>query len=358
MKAYLNTLIATGLLVAVNSSMATSILRLYDEERVATIHTVDTLTGTRPWLIGQMLAEPSSPYSDLVERPPFTNEITWQEVVDTLSPGMDEAAVLDGLRKELGITRARPWIDVMPARGFRDAFVSANATKAAIDADIFWHVLDMFGYANAERFSSHAVGLQVLREQMATVPADRQDELGIYGDVQSRIMRAHHPDQLIAHDLRYLDALVKHRLRHQEEDSGLPIAWRIARTAAAFRDARGYIGGPPCRPDATPHPRYAGTGKEGDERTPCFVASTDRAVHRWYTKEMRRPLPRPDAPHSGMARIGALLGALLPLLDIFAMAEVVEAVSAEDVVTEAAIARSDTDLAIERDLTLSCRIPE
>ena len=354
--------LATGVLATLLASSATvasaSVLQRVQAERMAQLGTELALTQGDHWWAHQLLVDPASAYSETIDQPRFTNEIWWQAVLDGTHGESDEGDLLHQLRRELGMTRARPGVDITPGIGFRDPLVAANAAKAGLDADIFWHVLDMFGHAGAHRFASQTIGMQLLRESMAATPPDRQLTVGIYADVFRRVMAASHPSQLTAHDLRYLDTLVQHRLLHPGRETDLPVAWRIARVAAAFRDTQGYIGGPPCHPDATPHHRYAGTGRAGDQRVPCLVAATDRAVQGWYVDDMRQPNPTPPAGHHGLGGVALLLGALLPLLDMAALVEVVEASLADDMVAADAMSATDADELSERAARLTCRIPE
>ncbi|KJV35443.1 hypothetical protein VI08_07715 [Luteibacter yeojuensis] len=313
-------------------------------------------TPTSAHYVAQLLPDPASPYSDPIAMPAFTNEVYWAQVVSDM--GSPEPVVLSRLRTELGLGRARPGVDVTPAPGFRDPFVSAHATRAGLDADIFWRMLDIHGHAHAIRFATQALGMQLLREQALAVEPARHAALGIDTGVFHRVMGARHADEMSDHDLRYLDTLVQHRLLHPLRGTGLPTVWRIARIAAAFRDARGYLGGSPCRPDATPDPRFAGTLGPGDTRTPCLVAAHDRAVHSWYVDALREPAPAATPAHGAMARLGALVAALLPLLDMFAIAEVIDAAVADDLVSVEAASRADAEAASERAARLTCRIPE
>jgi hypothetical protein len=310
------------------------------------------------WFASQLLAEPASPYSGPIERPEFTNETWWPDVLDTLGEELSEATALAQLRTELGMTRARPGIEVTPRDGFRDPFVAAHAAKAGLDSDIFWHVLDIFGFERSRYFASRAMGLQLLRESMAAVPAERQVAMGVYRDVLLRFQQATQPDDLTEHDLKYLDTLVQHRLLHPGRGNDLPMTWRIARVAAAFRDAQGYSGGFPCLPNATPRPRYAGSGDEGDDRPLCFVAATDRAVHRWHINDLRSVRLTGASERPSHVGFGVLVGALLPVLDILALADVIEAAVADDMVTSGAMSRADAELMSSRSAMATCRIPE
>jgi hypothetical protein len=327
--------------------------------RLRAAHAATTRDGATPdaaAYAAQLLVDPSSPYSELAPAPAFTNEVYWADVIG--EGGVPEAAVLGHLHVELGLTRARPGRDVAAKPGFRDPFVAAHATKAGLDADIFWRMLDIHGYSRALHSAVPTLGLQLLREQALAIEPARWAALGVDVGVFQRVMRARHEDDISDHDLRYLDTLVQHRLLHPLRGTGLPTAWRIARIAAAFRDAQGYVGGAPCRPDASPDRRFAGTLAAGDERTPCLVAAHDRAVHRWYVDALRRPPPATERRGGALARVGVLVASVLPLVDMFAIAEVVEAAVADDLVSAEAMSRADAEAASERAMRLACRIPE
>lgn len=348
------TLFVTGLIAAMHTAAEASVLGRVQSARSSVLPEAAPLSGE--WYARQMLRTPDSPYSELETSPAFTNEIYWG--LASADMAIPEDAALARFQVELGLTRARPGIDVTPRDGFRDPFVAAHATKAGLDPDIFWQVLDTHGYERAPRVATLALGLQLLREQALAIPAERQPALGVDARVFQRVMRARHAGEISGYDLRYLDALVQHRLLHPLRSVGLPVPWRIARIAAAFRDAQGYAVSPPCLRDGKPHPRDAGTGVDGDTRTPCLVAAHDRAVHRWYVDMLRRPPPSAEKPGGTLARIGALLATVMPLLDILAVAEVLEAAFADDLAAAGAVSRAEADAASERAWRITCRIPE
>ncbi|HEY4293821.1 hypothetical protein [Luteibacter sp.] len=311
----------------------------------------------------QMLVDPASPYSATVDRPAFTNDLDWLEVVAGLPGNASSEDALAALYRDLGLGRARPGIDVTPSTGFRDAFLGANAAKASVDADIFWHTLDMAGYRHSARAATYAVAIQILRWQMATTAPERWAAVGIDAGVFKRFMATQHLGDLADYDLEYLGTLVQHRLIHREVAASgvreLPVAFRVARVAAAYRDAQGYFVAPPCRSDASPAPRNAGTGTDGDDRPLCFVAATDRAVHRWYRDEVRREAASaPQREHSSLQRAFAFIGAILALVDLAPLVEVMEAVTADELATAEILTPAEAEVASERADVLSCAIPE
>lgn len=335
-------------------------------ERVARLGGAEAFSPPEDALLSQLLAVPASPYSATVDEPRFTNDVEWPEILAGLPGNLSTASAVAVLDWDLGLTRARPGRDVEPRGGYRDTFVAASATKADVDADIFWHVVDLTGFRHSARAATYAVAMQILREQMRSTAPGRRAMLGIDEEVFRRVMAASYLDQVTHYDMQYLTTLVQHRLIHWQPGGrsttglrALPTAFRVARVAAAYRDAQGYIGSFPCRPDATPQDGNAGTGAEGDERPLCFVAATDRAVHRWYIDEYRRQAARvPEREHSGMQRLAGFAAAVLALLDLAALVEVVEAVVADDLVTAEWLTPAEADLAAERADRLFCPIPE
>jgi len=348
------------------STSGIDVLSHLQRERVARLGVAEAFAGSESTLLSQLLSEPTSPYSATVEKPDFTNDIDWPEILAGLPGEVSTASAVAVLDWDLGLTRARPGRDVETRAGYKDTFVAASATKADVDADIFWHMVDLTGFRHSTRAATYAVAMQLLREQVRHTAPARRAVLGIDEGVFERVMAAAYLDQISHHDMQYLSTLVQHRLIHWQPGgratSGLrqlPIAFRIARVAAAYRDSQGYVGSFPCRPDATPWEGRAGTGTDGDPRPLCFAAATDRAVHRWYVEESGRQAAWvPPHKQSGMQRLAGFAAAVLVLLDLAALVEVVEAVVADDLVTAESLTPAEADVAAERADLLFCPLPE
>jgi hypothetical protein len=227
-------------------------------------------------------------------------------------------------------------------------------------------MVDLTGFPHSTRAASYAVAMQILREQIRSTAPGRRAVLGVDEAAFRRVMKASYLDEISHHDLQYLSVLVQYRLIHWQPGGrstnglrALPTVFRVARVAAAYRDAQGYIGGFPCKPDATPRKNHAGTGTDGDERPLCFVAATDRAVHRWYVDEAHRQATRsPPRETTGMQRLAGFAAVLLALLDLAPLVEVVEAVVADDLVTAEWLTPLEADLAAERADRLFCPLPD
>ncbi|HEY4293817.1 hypothetical protein [Luteibacter sp.] len=365
-------LFAVSLLVSVQATGAVvvgvDVVSALQRERMERLGPVEALNRSSASMARDMLVDPASPYSEVQPLPAFVNDLAWPAALESLPEQLDDQQALDVIRWDLGMTRARPGVDIPvgAVHGYRDRFVAASAIKADVDADIFWHMLDLTGFRHSTKAAYYATGMQVLRNQMGTTEPAQLAALGIDVDVFRRVMQARSLSYIADHDLRYLSALVQHRLIHWQAGGDastglreLPMAFRIARVAAAYRDAEGYFVGSPCRPDGSPAANVAGTGMPGDPRDLCFVAATDRAVHRWYLDEVRaQAIPRRDRPEpNGLARLTGLLSLAFPLLEWVTAIEVVEAIIADDLVSAEALSVEDAEVASERADLISCRIP-
>ncbi|WP_448096130.1 hypothetical protein [Luteibacter yeojuensis] len=370
-KASLHAAFTASLAVATLDCAATTtagvdVLSHLQRQRIARLGAADALTHSNTTFVRQMLVDPASPYSDLIVEPAFTNDVDWPSLLERIPGGpLGSSEALAVMQWDLGMTRARPGLDIQAKAGYRDDFAAASATKADVDADIFWHVLDLTGYNHSAKGAGYAVGLQILRRQLAETPADRRITLNVDPDVFMRFMQARHFDEVTEYDLGYLSMLVQQRLIHwragERASTGrraLPVAYRVARVAAAYRDLEGYLAGYPCDRTARPVTGTAGTGTAGDERPLCFVAATDRAVHRWYLDEYRRQGRVMPHHESGLARFARFAGAILVLVDLAGALEIVEALIADDLVAAEAIGPAEAEFAAERADALSCRIPE
>lgn len=334
-------------------------------QRIARLGASDASGLEGMQLLRQLQVDPASPYSADIDQPAFTNDLDWEAVASRLPSRVSQEDALQALRFDIGTTRARPGVDVVPRAGFRDDFVAAGATKAGVDPDIFWHALDLTGQRHSTRAAMLAVAVQHLRDQAAVIPADRHEAMGVDDAVLRRVMQAQHAGDVDSHDYRYLTTLVRQRLLHPRlvlDVHGrrpLPEHFRMARVAAAYRDAAGYVAPYPCTPDAQPRPGVAGMGNAGDDRPLCFVAASDRSVHAWFVRESHaQRQPPPEAGPSGAMRLFSTLALLMPLLDVAAVLEVAEAAVADDMLVEGSLLREDADLFSARVQRLICPLED
>ncbi|NID16152.1 hypothetical protein [Luteibacter yeojuensis] len=363
-------LAAAGPAVGTNiADVDIDIVSQWQRERLENVGAVTALNRSTASIMRQILDDPASPYSGLRPSPDFMNDVDWASMLARTPTGAGTSEnALAVLQWDLGATRARPDIDVPvgAATGYRDRFVAASTRKADVDADIFWHMLDLTGYRHSTRAAYYAVGMQILRAQILATAPDRRAAIGVDKELFDRVMLARHLGHLTSHDLTYLSTLVQHRLIHWRvggmASTGLrqlPVAFRIARVAAAYRDAEGYFMAAPCQADASPADPATGEGQDDGTRDLCFVAATDRAVHRWYLDESRRQAsyrPRQESSHR-TSLIAAVMAVAFPLLEIASMVEVMEAAIADDMVTTEVLTVEEAEMVSERADLLTCRIP-
>ncbi|NID16150.1 hypothetical protein [Luteibacter yeojuensis] len=339
--------------------------------RIRHKRTASALESTTAGLLRQLLKEPASPYSDLVDHPPMTNHLAWRRFTTDLSSTFPDAGevALDTLRWQMGLTKARPGVDIAvdePAiTRYRGREAAANARKAEIDSDIFWKARDMNGSRLAEA-AGEAVALQMLRDQVRhTDPKDHR-ALDIQPGVLARYMAQTHPEAISGADRRYLAEMLGIALaaRHSPVEGGgsgqLPTIYRVARTAAAYADANGYLTpGGYCDGDA-PRIRAPDSPFFDEPSALCFVAATDRAVARWYRRQSHVEAVRhpPPPEHGGFYNLLHWVGAVFVLVDFAAFIEVTEALTAEDMVLEGVLEDADAELASSRSSRLTCRISQ
>ncbi|MGN6481547.1 hypothetical protein [Luteibacter sp.] len=310
-------------------------------------------------LLAQMLQDPASPYSELVLAPAFTNDVWWPELADRVAEGLPFDATLQSMQWQLGLTKARPGIDVdvsaEQVRAFRGREAAASAVKAGISPQVFTTALDR----HASRISiaaKEAVAVMLLGEQMAANPRDRWEAMNIRGNLHARYtVGSNRLPVLSDEDDEYLMSLVTAAIASgtmsvADGVQQLPAAYRVARAAAAYRDATGYVSSRPlCAADA-PAPGHSRGSDALAEPALCFVAATDRGVLGWYREEIHREHERlrNQAARSGnhdKTGLLTLLGIALPVLDVAALVEAAEL----SVATEIAETSAQADAAIEAD---------
>jgi len=328
----------------------------------------DAVLGT-PGALKQLLQDPSSPYSERVDRPAFTNELWWEDFTYRMDPASGFSSVLDTLQWQFGLTKARPGMEVeltkTAASDFLGREAAANAIKAGVHPRIFMKAWDM-NSSHITIAAQDALALQLLYEQMRNTPREKWGAHAIRPDVFRRYMKARSPDVISEADTRYLAALVTSALRSNGMSQGvngvqqLPAAFRIARVAAAYKDARGYYNGRAyCVGDAPRSDLPKGPEALDDHAPLCFIAATDRAVLAWYREEARLELSGVrihENQHTTWDKILYLFGVILPALDIAAFMELTEASVAHELAESAAIDAEEANAAAIRTERLICGV--
>ncbi|WP_369926296.1 hypothetical protein [Xanthomonas sp. NCPPB 2632] len=319
----------------------------------------------------RFLENPSSPYSDLVESPRFTNAIWWPDYVHRVSADGNDDAVgaLAALQLQSGFTKGRPGreVHVTPEaqRAYRSREAAANAIKAGIDPDIFWQAFDMNG-ASITAAAGYALALQLLREQAAAHDPSDYGRRAIKPDVLSRYLRQTHPERLPESDLRYLSDLLRGAIQRRDAPlegtlaQRLPAAYRLARAAAAYADSKGYYSSRAyCAGDAPAPGQPTGPEALGFNRPLCFVAATDRGVQAWFRRQLRieaLKLRIHENTHHGFERFVHLLSTVLVLMDMVSFVEIADALVGDELAAEGTIDEDTAERLSDRANRLSCRI--
>jgi hypothetical protein len=339
--------------------------------RVAAVGAANALAYDTRKFQSLFLENPDSPYSNLRDDPPLTNEVWWYDFVDGLSITSNDknASALAMLQWQGGFTKARIGVDVAidgaAISGYRNGYAAANAVKAGVDADIFLKAWDMNGRMTTIA-AGHAVALQLLREQVKSNAPDTYAAHGIDPGVLDRYLKQYFPDQIGESDLNYLAEILRHAIskRGFTVDSAgrrqLPAAYRVARVAAAYSDAAGYLNRNGYCAGNEPNSREPrGPEAEAYNRPLCFVAATDRAVQSWFRRQMRHEAALVKSAHASRdetaTRLVNWFGTVLLLIDLAGFVEIGEAGLLGEMSTEGGLAEEEAAFAEERANQLTCR---
>jgi len=283
-----------------------------DEEPDAPSPYVDFITGSQR-VLGELLAQPGSPYSQLLAVPSWSGEPWWASAAERIAPGaLSSTEACAALQHQVGATKARPGHEVTVTPGSRRLYkgreAAANAMKAGIDADIFERAL----LRHPHRFTqaaAEAVAIQLVRDRAATTPVAHHLALNIRADVVGRYL-GRSAASFSLEDGHYVGELFRHAVRtgrptfNERGERQIPAVFRVARVAAAYADRRGYSrAGGYCHGNAPAWKPLPASAKPLAYRPLCFVAATDRAVYEWYLQKARfeaaeampvdEPLPGP-----------------------------------------------------------------
>lgn len=256
----------------------------------------DFLTGSK-LVLGELLVDPRSPYSDLLASPTWAQEAWWQSATERIAPGAAASAKpLVALQHQVGATKARPGRDVTVTpehrRLYKGREAAANAIKAGVDADIFERALRR----HPRRFTQaamEAVAVQIVRDRASATAAEHHAALNLRADVVDRYLDED-PSRYSVEDERYAGELLRHAVTsghptfNARGERQLPAVFRVARVAAAYADRQGYTRTAGyCRGDAPTWKPFPARAGQLTYRPLCFVAATDRAVYEWFVRKAR-----------------------------------------------------------------------
>jgi hypothetical protein len=315
--------------------------------------------------LGEFLKDPSSPYSPLAKKPASIRAPWWNDFARRIVPGTPDARdlALGRLQRFMGLTKARPGIEIAGAEEKAAAFngreAAASAIKASVDADIFWKARDLNGTISAA--AAHAVAMQLLRDAMRDSPQDSWEAQGLKADVLQRMLTTDSPDFVSEEDDRYLGDLLAYAIQTRQASSpGVQAVYRVARVAAAYTDAQGYFGeGGFCQNDEPRTDQPTDATALDDHRPLCFIAATDRGVHAWFRGQLRLDTSGArihENSHNGFERVAYWLGAVLPVVDLVAFVELANAAVADELVEAEAVEASEAEDIRGRAERLACGV--
>jgi hypothetical protein len=325
-------------------------------------------------LLGKMLETPSSPYSELTTKPDFTNMIWWPAFVERMAGSRPYESVLSTLQWQQGLTKARPGIDVDVSTEQKAAYLginaAANAIKAGLTPEVYMAALNRHSDMPTVA-ANEAVAVQLLGELMALVPREKWEANAIRGELYERYtVGGSHVPELTTGETNYLAsilgfALSKGGSSQRDGVQQLPAVFRVARAAAAYKDALGFISSRPiCDGNAPaaglPHLFEAAS----EDPRLCFIAATDRGVLDWYRHEGRRErehirdVTRRQYGNHDKTGLLTLFNLVMPLMDLAAFVEYAEASVIDDLAASTTLRELDeaAEEASSRTSRLACGV--
>lgn len=213
---------------------------------------------------------------------------------------MRQADAVLAMAWDLGMTRASEAWEVPGSSGWEgvDVLARTQAVKAGLDEDIYLQARKLWPRTYVAVTANYAVAAMLLRERLALAHThDRRVAAGLDDRVLQRFLTATGPQAVSASDAAYLMLILEGEFNrwhagHLSSQGGrqLPLPFRLARAAAAFRDDLGYLGYSPCVKDASGLFTSV-SGESGASQWPCLVDMTDQDLHVWYRRMYRREMP-------------------------------------------------------------------
>lgn len=260
---------------------------------------------------GWVLASPTSPYSgrdDITLKAPTPVEKHAQSLFGLPEGRAGQRRLHDRKAWEFGYTKARPWTDVYDLYGA--PWNTARGVPSHLKAWVDWHFMNgarnVTGADYPALAAVYAVGLALLAEKQSDHASASRAWLGMRMDIADRAMVLGARWTASSDELYYLAMIVDAAMHdwhvgapaHDGSQPMLPVPFRVARTAAAFRDRLPYDSDP-CLTPRQHNPATAGMGK--DDRPLCFNDATDRAVYEWFVGELRKEMATANIADRGDA---------------------------------------------------------
>lgn len=248
------------------------------------------------------LVDPANLYSELAPLTEATMDASWRAAWTSLGQRGFAMPLLQTqtiFRWDLGLTRARPGIEMPPLRHVEELgrpWVAANIVKAGIDRDLYVQARLLAGPGNALLAANLAVAGQLLREKIEAAQTSGELYAGLWSAPLEHMVAARRAHALSAVETAYLMRLLENELSPSGDRAlsvyghrAAPTVVRVARAAAAYRSET-YTAPYPCSDDGAFVPGAAATSLADTEAAFCFTDMIDRRVLAWYGAALRDDL--------------------------------------------------------------------
>lgn len=262
-------------------------------------------------VVSSLLVDPSSPYSAVADLPKRRlGGAPWGKALRQMKDEFDAPMTDDEAKRavawDLGLTNALPGLSAgdQPVAFAGDTLVQASLIKAGVSVDIFLQSLSLFGKRHYAVAAYYAVAVQVLRDRIPALPAARRRASGVREMAVFRFLLADGLMDIVGSDWSYLSHMLESEMSgwhagrvtihgHRE----IPVAFRVARVAAAYRQSLPYEGHPPCNANGTGDRAVAASRPYDATRELCLPHATDRAVHAWYRRVLEAQVAQDESHH-------------------------------------------------------------
>ena len=258
----------------------------------------------------RFLANAQSPYSRLDLTHARYEGDAWYAARDHMyreGLPMRQSDAIIAMAWDLGMTRASEVWEIPTSSGWTgvDVLARTQAVKAGLDEDVYLQARKLWPRTYVAVTANYAVAAMLLRERLTLANThDRRVAAGLDDRVLQRFLAATGPQGVSASDAAYLMLILEGEFNrwhagHLSNQGGrqLPLPFRLARAAAAFRDDLGYLGNSPCVKDASGLFTSA-SGESVVSMWPCLVDMTDQDLHIWYRRMYRREMPETSSAGS------------------------------------------------------------
>jgi hypothetical protein len=269
------------------------------------------------------LVDPTNLYTELTPLSTRNMDATWRAAWQSLRRQGFNMPLLQThttFRWDLGLTRARPGIEMPPLRNIDELgepWVAANVVKAGIDRDLFVQARLLVGPDNVFVAANLAVAAQLLRAKIEAAQASGEAYAGLWSAPLEHMVAARRAFALTDVEIAYLMRMLENELSAWRDSPfsiygrrQVPTAVRVARMAAAYR-SEGYGPPFPCSDNGAFVPGVAETSLGDATRPFCFADMIDRRVLAWYGPALRDELAaKLDDPETMASGAGSLVEAV------------------------------------------------